>query len=282
MAKIPRTQKRAKKVEPKRAPKKKVARIKSDAAKSTAKKSVEKRTESKSRVRKAGKSNAAGTVGAPSTKRAAAAKKTRPNRASAKKSPKKSQPAKKAAKKSTTTKRPATKAAGAGAPPKRATHGSPKARSVDVGGRAPAFALPDQTGATVRSSDLNGHPYVLYFYPKDNTPGCTNEACGFRDAHPDFSRLGVRVFGVSADSSRSHAGFVEKFELPFTLLSDPNKELIDTYGCWVKKHNYGREYMGIERSTFLVDASGVIADAWRSVKVNGHVEAVLEAAGKLS
>jgi peroxiredoxin Q/BCP len=136
-------------------------------------------------------------------------------------------------------------------------------------------------GAEVSSAGLAGTPYVLYFYPKDDTPGCTTEACGFRDALPDFEKLGVRVLGVSPDSSASHQRFRVKYELPFTLLSDADKSLSSAYGAWALKKNYGREYMGVVRSTFLVDASGVIRNAWRGVKVNGHVEKVQAAAAAL-
>jgi peroxiredoxin Q/BCP len=152
--------------------------------------------------------------------------------------------------------------------------------ALDVGSRAPAFKLKDQSGKELSSSALAGSPYVLYFYPKDDTTGCTKEACGFRDSQRSFGRL-ARVIGVSPDSEASHARFAEKYGLPFTLLADPDKTLADAYGVWVKKQNYGREYMGIARSTFLVDAKGVIQKAWRGVRVDGHVDAVLEAAKAL-
>jgi peroxiredoxin Q/BCP len=152
---------------------------------------------------------------------------------------------------------------------------------VDAGDAAPSFTLPDETGAKVSSAELAGSPYVLYFYPKDDTPGCTTEACGFRDALPEFEKLGVRVLGVSPDSSVSHQRFRAKYELPFTLLSDADKALSTAYGAWALKKNYGREYMGVVRSTFLVDAAGVIRNAWRGVKVNGHVEKVQAAAAAL-
>ncbi|GMV12968.1 MAG: peroxiredoxin [Polyangiaceae bacterium] len=126
-----------------------------------------------------------------------------------------------------------------------------------------------------------GGPYVLYFYPKDDTPGCTKEACDFRDGLSAFRKAGVRVIGVSPDSEASHARFSEKYALPFTLLSDPDKQLARAYSVWVKKKNYGREYMGIERSTFLVDAKGVVRRVWRGVKVAGHVDSVLAAAKEL-
>jgi len=154
--------------------------------------------------------------------------------------------------------------------------------SVAEGQAAPSFELLDQAGASLSSADLAGKPYVLYFYPKDDTPGCTTQACGFRDALPDFKKLGVRVIGVSPDSSSSHERFVAKYSLPFSLLSDPDKTLAAAYGVWAKKQNYGREYMGVVRSTFLIDAGGVVKNAWRSVKVKGHVEQVQAAAAALS
>jgi peroxiredoxin Q/BCP len=152
---------------------------------------------------------------------------------------------------------------------------------IDAGSRAPAFKLKDQAGKEVSSASLVGSAYVVYFYPKDDTTGCTKEACGFRDSFRSFGKL-ARVLGVSPDSEASHARFAEKYGLPFTLLSDPEKTLANAYGVWVKKQNYGREYMGISRSTFVVDGKGVVRKAWRGVRVDGHVEAVLEAVKSLS
>jgi peroxiredoxin Q/BCP len=154
--------------------------------------------------------------------------------------------------------------------------------TLQVGDRAPSFELPDQQGGTVASGSLAGQPYVLYFYPKDDTPGCTTQACGFRDAFPQFEDLGVRVLGVSPDSSASHQRFVGKYGLPFTLLSDASRELASAYGVWALKKNYGREFMGIVRSTFLVDASGVVRKVWRGVRVNGHVPEVQAAAAEIA
>ncbi|MFO7180222.1 MAG: thioredoxin-dependent thiol peroxidase [Pseudomonadota bacterium] len=148
--------------------------------------------------------------------------------------------------------------------------------TIDVGSSAPSFVLKDDAGNVVSSESLRGAPYVLYFYPKDDTPGCTLEACGFRDALPRFAAKGVRVIGVSPDGLESHARFKKKYGLTFPLLSDPEKTLAKAYGVWVKKKNYGREYMGIERSTFLVDRSGKVRQVWRAVRVPGHVDAVLE------
>jgi peroxiredoxin Q/BCP len=150
---------------------------------------------------------------------------------------------------------------------------------VAEGDRVPAFSLPDQDGTMISSDALAGRAYVLYFYPKDDTPGCTREACEFRDDIGKFERAGVRVIGVSPDKPDSHVKFRKKYGLAFTLLSDAEKELAQAFGVWKKKKNYGREYMGIERSTFFVDASGRIRKAWRGVKVDGHATAVLAAAG---
>lgn len=207
----------------------------------------------------------------PSVKKSSAPKpaaKSKPARASAK-------PAAAAAPKKAAPKK-ATKAAAPGAKSKA---GAGKG-VLDVGSRAPAFKLKDQSGKELSSTALAGSPYVLYFYPKDDTTGCTKEACGFRDSFRSFGRL-ARVIGVSPDSEASHARFAEKYGLPFTLLADPDKTLADAYGVWVKKQNYGREYMGIARSTFLVDGKGVIQKAWRGVRVDGHVDAVLQAAKAL-
>jgi len=157
----------------------------------------------------------------------------------------------------------------------------PEEAPLAEGDPAPAFALADHTGTTVTSAELTGQPYVLYFYPKDDTPGCTVEACGFRDAIREFDKVGVRVIGVSPDSGVSHQKFRAKHELPFTLLSDSDKALSSAYGAWAKKKNYGREYMGVVRSTFLVGADGVVRRAWRGVRVNGHVAQVQAAAESL-
>jgi peroxiredoxin Q/BCP len=161
------------------------------------------------------------------------------------------------------------------AKPAKAKAKAKPAKAIDIGSTAPAFTLKDQVGKTLSSSDLGGKPYVLYFYPKDDTSGCTREACGFRDSLPKFGSRGVRVIGVSPDSEVSHQRFAGKYGLPFTLLSDPDKRLIQAYGAWVEKQNYGRTYMGVQRSTFLVGADGVVQKTWRNVKVDGHVDAVL-------
>jgi len=150
------------------------------------------------------------------------------------------------------------------------------------GDKAPSFELPDHAGGTVSSESLAGHPYVLYFYPKDDTPGCTTQACGFRDSIADFEGAGVRVLGVSPDSVASHQRFAGKYGLPFTLLSDAERSLASAYGVWALKKLYGRESMGIVRSTFLVDGEGVIRKVWRGVRVNGHVAEVQAAAARLA
>lgn len=148
---------------------------------------------------------------------------------------------------------------------------------LKVGDKAPAFALDDDQGNTRRSSELKGRPYVLFFYPRDNTPGCTTEACGFRDLKAEFDEHGVAVFGVSADSSASHARFVAKHALGLPLLADPEHALLDAYGVWAEKRLYGRSFMGILRSTFAVGADGRISHAWPKVKPAGHADAVLAA-----
>jgi len=171
---------------------------------------------------------------------------------------------------------PPTKAAKAGTP--KATKSS---APLDVGSSAPSFELSDESGSRVASSSLAGKPYLLYFYPKDDTPGCTKEACDIRDNFGRFGKMGLRVLGVSPDTQQSHAKFGKKYGLPFTLLSDPDKSLATAYGVWGEKNNYGKKYMGIIRSSFLIGADGVVKKAYRGVKVNGHVDAVLEDAGTL-
>jgi len=150
---------------------------------------------------------------------------------------------------------------------------------LTAGSPAPRFELKDQAGKGLSSDALRGAPYVLYFYPKDDTSGCTREACGFRDAGRSFGKLGARIIGVSPDTEASHARFAQKYGLPFTLLADPDKVLAKAYGVWALKKNYGREYMGIVRSTFVIDAKGVVKRAFYGVKVDGHVDNVLAAVG---
>jgi len=154
--------------------------------------------------------------------------------------------------------------------------------SVEVGKRAPGFTLPTDGGGKVTLSGLKGKKVVLYFYPKDDTSGCTAEACGFRDSMPDYSGTDAVVIGISKDSVVSHDKFKQKHGLPFTLASDASSDVCEKYGVWVEKSMYGRKYMGIERSTFLIDASGIVRGAWRKVKVPGHVAEVLKAAHALA
>lgn len=146
--------------------------------------------------------------------------------------------------------------------------------SVEEGKKAPDFNLPTDGGGTLKLSSLKGRNVVLYFYPKDDTPGCTKEACGFRDALPDFSKLDAEIIGASKDSPARHDKFKAKYELPFTLVSDEEGKMIEAYGSWVEKNMYGRKYMGIDRSTFLIDKQGVIRKIWRKVKVKDHVAEV--------
>jgi len=149
--------------------------------------------------------------------------------------------------------------------------------TVNVGDPAPDFDLPGDGGTRVSLKALRGKPVVLYFYPKDDTTGCTKEACGFRDALPDFSAADAEIVGVSRDSVARHDKFKAKYDLPFRLVSDEDGTLCEAYGVWVEKSMYGRKYMGIERSTFLIDGAGTIRAVWRKVKITGHVEAVRDA-----
>ena len=154
--------------------------------------------------------------------------------------------------------------------------------SVDAGDKAPGFDLPTDGGGRVRLADFRGKPVVLYFYPKDDTSGCTKEATGFAAAYGDFRSAGAEVIGVSKDSVASHENFKEKYQLPFPLGSDQDGQAVEAYGAWVEKSMYGRSYMGIDRSTFLIDGTGTIQKAWRKVKVPGHVEEVLTATRALA
>lgn len=152
--------------------------------------------------------------------------------------------------------------------------------SVDVGDRAPDSKMPTDDG-DVSLKSLKGRNIVLYFYPKDDTPGCTKEACGFQDALPNFSKIDAEIIGISKDSPTRHQNFKKKYGLKFKLASDEDGAVCESYGVWKEKKNYGRSYMGIERSTFLIDGKGVIRKVWRKVKVNGHVDEVLEVAKAL-
>lgn len=147
----------------------------------------------------------------------------------------------------------------------------------DIGDTAPDFTLPRDGGETVSLSELKGQAVVLFFYPRDDTSGCTKESIGFSEAKDDFAAAGAVIFGISKDSVASHDKFVAKRELTVPLLSDEHGTTCENYGVWKEKNMYGKKYMGIERSTFLIDANGSIAQAWRKVKVPGHVDAVLDA-----
>jgi len=149
--------------------------------------------------------------------------------------------------------------------------------TLESGAKAPAFSGATDGGGTISLAQLKGKPVVLYFYPKDSTPGCTKEAQGFRDAYAKFKKAGAEIVGVSKDSVASHDKFKTREALTFPLLSDPEGKVCEAYGTWIEKSLYGRKYMGIDRATFLIDGKGVIRQVWRKVKVPGHVEAVLAA-----
>ena len=148
---------------------------------------------------------------------------------------------------------------------------------VEEGKPAPDFELPSDSGDRVRLSSLRGKPVVLYFYPKDDTPGCTTQACGIRDVYADFRERGAVVLGVSPDDEASHVKFKEKYSLPFTLLADPEHEVAEEYGVWKERNMYGKKSMGIERSTFVIDSDGNVAKAMRRVKPDTHAGDVLAA-----
>ena len=146
--------------------------------------------------------------------------------------------------------------------------------SVDEGKKAPDFTGATDGGGKLKLSELRGKPVVLYFYPKDDTPGCTTEACGFRDSAAAFKRLKAQVIGVSKDSVARHDKFKAKYGLTFPLVSDEDGKICEKYGTWIEKSLYGRKYMGIDRATFLIDKDGVVRKVWRKVKVAGHVDEV--------
>jgi peroxiredoxin Q/BCP len=150
---------------------------------------------------------------------------------------------------------------------------------VSEGSPAPDFELVSDADERVQLSALRGKPVVLYFYPKDDTPGCTTEACEFRDAYDRFREQGVEILGVSPDTEASHRKFKSKYELPFTLLADPDHRTAEAYGVWKEKKNYGKTYMGVERSTFVIDADGKVAKAMRGIRPAGHAAQVLETLG---
>ena len=151
------------------------------------------------------------------------------------------------------------------------------AKELTVGDKAPALSLPDQSGELVSLKDFTGKQVVLYFYPKDDTPGCTTESCDFRDAARPIKKAGAVILGVSLDGKESHQKFIKKFDLPFPLLSDEAAAVSKTYDCYKEKNMYGRKYWGIERSTFVIDKTGKLKAIFRKVKVGGHVTEVLAA-----
>jgi len=153
--------------------------------------------------------------------------------------------------------------------------------ALKIGDKAPSFKLKNQDAKVVSLSDLKGKPVVLYFYPKDNTSGCTKEACNFRDEFPKFGKMKAEIIGVSADSVESHKKFTEKYKLPFNLLSDEKKDVLEKYGVWQEKSMYGKKYMGIVRTTFIIDAKGKISKIFPKVKVENHNEEVMEALKEL-
>ena len=146
---------------------------------------------------------------------------------------------------------------------------------LQAGSKAPDFNTTDQNGKKVTLKDYRGKKVVLYFYPKDDTPGCTKEACAFRDHFAEFKKLGVAVLGVSTDTEKSHKSFAEKFKLPFTLLADTDKKIVTAYGAWGEKSMYGRKYMGIYRVTYLIDESGRIAAVFPKVQPDEHAQEIL-------
>lgn len=152
---------------------------------------------------------------------------------------------------------------------------------IEPGKKAPAFTLKDDQGQRVRLTELKGQPAVLYFYPRDDTPGCTKEACAFRDRYQELTDLGVHLLGVSADSAESHQKFRAKYDLPFPLLVDADHKTSEKYGAWREKNMYGKKSMGIQRSTYLIDADGKVAKVWKRVRVDGHDDQVIEAVKSL-
>lgn len=152
---------------------------------------------------------------------------------------------------------------------------------IEPGQRAPDFSLPASGGGKVRLKDLRGSPVVLYFYPRDDTPGCTREACAFRDRHKELTSRGAKVFGLSTDDLASHDRFTAKYELNFPLLADVDHKVAEQYGAWREKNMYGKKSWGIQRSTYLIDAAGIVRRVWKKVSVDGHDAAVIEALDEL-
>lgn len=152
---------------------------------------------------------------------------------------------------------------------------------VEEGTKAPAFTLTADDGTKVKLADLKGTPVVLYFYPADDTPGCTREACAFRDRSAELKKLGAKVFGVSPDTVESHVKFRDKFKLNFPLLADPDHAVAEKFGAWREKNMYGKKRMGIARSTFLIGPDGIVKKAWKAVRVDGHDQYVIDALKEL-
>lgn len=150
------------------------------------------------------------------------------------------------------------------------------AKTLALGDKVPDLKLPSSTGEEMSLADFKGKKIVLYFYPKDDTPGCTTEACDFRDSQEDFSKLNAVVVGVSKDALNSHEKFIAKYKIPFVLLSDTDLKLMEAFGVWKEKTMYGKTALGVSRSTFLIDENGVLVKAWLNVKATGHVGKVLE------
>lgn len=194
--------------------------------------------------------------------------KKKAKKASVKKSAKK-KPAKKTAKK------PAKKAPTQKVAKKKPASSKSVGSTLSIGQLAPDFQLQNESGQIVRLSDFRGKPVVLYFYPKDDTPGCTKESCDFRDNYARVRSVGAEVFGISRDDVHSHSKFKNKYSLPFSLLADSEGKVTEAYGVWKEKSMYGRKYMGIERTTFIVDADGTIKKIYPKVSVTGHVDQVL-------
>jgi thioredoxin-dependent peroxiredoxin len=152
---------------------------------------------------------------------------------------------------------------------------------IEAGAKAPAFTLTADDGSKVRLADLKGQPVVVYFYPRDDTPGCTREACSFRDQKAALKKLGAKVLGISTDSIESHGKFRDKFDLNFPLLADEDHKVAEKFGAWREKNMYGKKSMGIQRSTFLIDADGKVVKVWKAVKVDDHDAQVIAALAEL-
>ena len=147
---------------------------------------------------------------------------------------------------------------------------------LEIGKKAPDFSLPDHNGVKHKLSDYRGKPVVIYFYPKDDTPGCTKEACSFRDSFVEYKKAGIVVLGISVDNEKSHAKFIDKYNLPFILLSDTDKKVVEKYGVWVEKNMYGKKYWGTARKTFVLDKEGKLLRVFNKVKPDNHASEVLQ------